>query len=346
MLLSSTALAQTPQELVTAAPQGPTALFLQAAKVNGLNGDDLKPWHLKVSYKLLDFSGQPTDQGTIEEFWAGPKLGKLVITSATSKLVYLQTEKTAYREGELDQKTSLLKLLASAFVDPMPFSDKSLAHLDLTLQTRAMGSLQLRCFSLGVHGGAPGTFNSSTYSDPAYCLENNLPIIQIGSFADDSHRFISFHTGKFQGRYVPVDITAEETNKPDLTAHLDLLEQVSNIDPAVFKPSPNAVLQHVPETTLVIPEGMLESMIETRHVLAISRPQPQYPASAQAANVHGTVTMRATIGTDGHIAALHVIKGPEVLQHAALDAVWRWRFEEPFHDAQHAQILTVITLHF
>jgi len=238
MLLSSTALAQTPQELVTAAPQGPTALLLQAAKVNGLNGDDLKPWQLKVSYKLLDFSGQPTDQGTIEEFWAGPKLGKLVITSATSKLVYLQTEKAAYREGELDQKTSLLKLLASAFVDPMPFSDKSLAHLDLTLQTRAMGSLQLRCFSLGVHGGAPGTFNSSTYSDPAYCLENNLPIIQIGSFADDSHRFISFHTGKFQGRYVPVDITAEETNKPDLTAHLDLLEQVSNIDPAVFKHSP------------------------------------------------------------------------------------------------------------
>jgi TonB family protein len=345
ILLFSRALAQTPQDNVPATPQDAKALFLQAAKVNGLYGDDLKPWHLKVSYKLLDFSGQPTDQGTIEEFWAGPKLGKLVITSTTSKLVYLHTGKAAYREGELDQKMALLNLLASAFVEPMPFSDKSLASLDLTLQTRAMGSLQLPCFSLRVRRTASRAFNP-TYGDPAYCLENNLPIIQIGSFADDSHRFILYHTGRFQGRYVPIDITAEEGDKPDLTAHVDLLEQISKVDPAYFRPGPNAVLQHIPETTLVIPEGMLDSMIEMRQVRAISRPQPEYPASAQAANVHDTVMMRATIGTDGHIAALHVIKGPEVLQQAALDAVWRWRFEEPFDDARHVQILAVITVRF
>jgi TonB family protein len=347
ILLSSRVLAQTPQDNVPATPQDVKSLFLQAAKVNGLYGDDLKPWHLKVSYKLLDSSGQPTDQGTIEEFWAGPKLGKLVITSTTSKLVYLHTEKAAYREGELDQKMALLKLLAGAFVEPMPFSDKSLAFLDLTLQTRAMGSLQLQCFSLRVRASvkASSAFNP-TYSDPAYCLENNLPIVQIGSFADDSHRFILYHTGRFQGRYVPMDITAEEGDKPDLIAHLDLLEQTSNVDAADFKPGPNAVLQHIPETTLVFPEGMLDSMIETHHMRGISRPQPEYPASAQAANVHGTVTMDATIGTDGHIAYLHIIKGPEMLQQAALDAVWRWRFEEPFNDAKHAQILTVITVRF
>ena len=321
-------------------------MFLQAAKVNGLYGDDLKPWHLKVSYKLLDFFGQPTDQGTIEELWAGPKLGKLVITSTASKLVYLRTEKAAYREGELDRKMALLKLLASAFVEPMPFSDKSVAFLDLTLQTRAMGSLQLPCFSLRVRIRASGTFNDPTYGDPTYCLENNLPIVRLGSFADDPHRFALNHVGRFEGRYVPFDVTAGEGDKPDLTAHLDLLEQISNVDPADFKPGPNAVLQRIPETTLVIPEGQLDGMIETRHVRAISCPQPEYPASAQAANVHGTITMRATIGTDGHIAALHVIKGPEVLQQAALDAVWRWRFEEPFHDAMHAQILTVITVRF
>ena len=345
-LLSSGVLAQTPQDNIPTTPQSATNLFLQAARVNGLSGGDLKPWHLKVSYKLLDLSGQPTDHGTIEEFWAGPKLGKLVITSATSQLVYLQTEKGAYREGELDQKMSLLKLLASAFLEPMPFSDKSLAYLDLTLQTRAIDSLQLRCFSLRIRSGGLKTFDNPTYVDPAYCLENNSPIIQIGSFIDDSHRFISYHTGRFQGRYVPMDITAEERDKPVLTAHLDLLEQISNVDPADFKPGPKAVLQRTPETTLVIPEGMLDSMIETHRVRPISRPQPEYPASAQAANVHGTVTMRAVIGTDGHIAALHVINGPEVLQQAALDAVWRWRFEEPFHDAQRAQILTVIAVRF
>ena len=346
IVLSPAVFAQTPQSNVPATPQDAKALFLQAAKVNGLYGDDLKPWHLKVSYKLLDASGQPTDEGTIEEFWAGPKLGKRVITSAKSKLVYLQTEKAAYREGELDQKMALLELLANAFEEPMPFSEKSLAFLDLTLQTRKMGSLQLPCFGLKARARTSGMLNDSTYGDPAYCLENNLPIVQIGSFADDPHRFILYHTGRFQGRYVPMDITAEERGKPDLTAHLDLLEQVVNVDPSDFKPGSNAVLQHLPETTLAIPEGMLDSMIQTHHLRVISRPQPEYPGATRAANVHGTVTMRATIGTDGHIAALHVINGPEVLQQAALDAVWTWRFEEPFHDAQHAQILTVITLHF
>ncbi len=319
---------------------------MQAAKVNGLYGDNLKPWHLRVSYKLLDPSGGPTDQGSIEEFWAGPKVWKLTITGSATKLVYLKTEATAYREGDLDQKTALLKLIASGFIEPMPFSEKSLAFLDLSLGNRAIGATQLPCFTLKARRMGPKTWNSPTYLDPTYCLENNSPMIRIASFADDSHWLMSNQVAQFQGRYIPSDVTAGVANKTDLRAHLDILDQVSNFDPAVFKPGANAVLQRMPETTIIIPDGMLDGMVERGHVVrAISCPQPTYPASAQAAKVHGTVSMRATIGTDGHIAALHVIDGPELLQQAALDAVWRWRFEEPFHDAQHVQVLTVIRVH-
>lgn len=346
VLLSSGVLAQAPQDNVPATSQDVTALFLKAAELNGLHGDDLKPWHMKVSYQLLDASGQPDDHGTIEDFWAGPKLWKLVVTSTTSKLVYLQTQKAFYREGELDQKMALRELLARAFVNPMSFSEKSLTFLEVTLQPRRIGSLQLRCFSLRVRAGMSRGIFSPIYDDPAYCLENNSPILQIDSFTDDSHRFILYHTGKFQGRYVPIDIMVVTGEKPELTAHLDVLEQISKIDQADFAPGPDAMLQHTPQTTRVIPGGVLDEMIETDHVRPISRPEPEYPAAAKAAKVHGTVTMRALIGTDGHIAALHVIEGPEVLRQAALDAVWKWRFEEPFDDARHAQILTVISVRF
>jgi TonB family protein len=340
ILLSTKVLAQTPQNNVPAAPEDPKALFLQAAKVYGLYSGDLKPWHLKVSYKLLDVSGQPTDQGNIEELWAGPKLRKLVIISATSKLVYLHTEKATYREGELDRKMALLMLLTSAFAQPISYPDKSFSFRDLTLQTRAMGSLQLPCFSLRVHTGS-GSFTIPTLSDPTYCLKSNLPIVQTVSFGDDSQQFTLNHTGRFQNRYVPMDIAAGEGDKLDLIAHLDLLEQITNVDPADFKPGPTAVLERTPQTTLVIPEGTSDN-----HLRAISRPQPAYPASAQAANIHGAVTMSAMIGTDGHIATLHIIKGPEMLRQAALDAVWRWKFEEPYNDGERAQILTVITVRF
>lgn len=321
-------------------------MFLEAAKSNGLFGDDLKPWHLRVSYKLVDGAGQPTDQGTIDELWAGPKLGKLVITSATSKLVYLQTQEGFYREGEVNEKLALLALLTRAFADPMRFSDKSLKYLDVTRQERMIGSLQLRCFSVRVRGGVSRGIFSPTYDDPAYCVEHNSPILQIDSFADDAHRFILYHTGRFQGRYVPMDVTAAITDKPDLTAHLEVLEQIPHVDPADFEPGPNAVLQHPAKTTLVIPGEMLDGMFATRHLRPISQPRPEYPAAAKLSDVHGTVKMRALVGTDGHIAALRVIEGPEALREAALDAAWRWRFEEPFDDARHIQILTVISMRF
>ncbi len=344
ILLCSTCFPQTERDSVTPPAQDAKALFLQASKVNGLSGDDLKPWHLKVSYKILDVSGQPVDQGTIEVFWAGPKLDKLTITSTASKLVYLRTEKAAYREGDLDRKMALLLLLSRAFESPISFSDKSFALLDISLKSRTIGSSQLPCFSLKVRKDAPRIFNGPAYNDPTYCLESNLPIVRIVSFANDPHWFMSNHVAKFQGRYVSNDITAGEKDKTELVAHLDTLEEIPNLDHADFAPGPNAVRQKAPEETLIIPEG-LDKMVNP-FTRAISTPRPQYPASIPAANIHGTVTLHATIGTDGHIAALDVIEGPEALQQAALDTVWKWRFEEPFFHGRHAQVLTVIDVRF
>jgi hypothetical protein len=52
-------------------PSDPRKLLLLAAKSNGLAGDDIKPWHLKATFQLADSTGKTTDQGTLEESWAG-----------------------------------------------------------------------------------------------------------------------------------------------------------------------------------------------------------------------------------------------------------------------------------
>jgi TonB family protein len=266
-------------------------------------------------------------------------MGKLVITTTTSSLSYVQTKKGTYREGDLDRKLALLLFLEKSFVRPVPVSEKSYNTLDVALRMRPMGTTQLPCFTLRDHSEIPANFN-----DPAYCLEDNRPILRIGSFPDDPHQFVRNSVGKFQDRYVPVDIMADQGEKPDLAAHVDLLKQIATVDPADFKPGPKAILEVPSRITMVLPEGMMDKMIETNHLHPISRPQPEYPAVAKAAQVHGTVKMKATIGTDGRVDSLYVIKGPPMLRPAAVDAVWQWRFEPPFAIQGPAQILAIITV--
>lgn len=97
---------------------------------------------------------------------------------------------------------------------------------------------------------------------------------------------------------------------------------------------------------MVMPEGVIEQMANYGRLHFISHPQPEYPAIAKAAHVYGDVELGAVIGTDGRIEQLYVIKGPSMLQQAALDAVWHWRFDPPFTDKGPATLFGVITVHF
>ena len=60
----------------------------------------------------------------------------------------------------------------------------------------------------------------------------------------------------------------------------------------------------------------LSSMIETL---------PTYLPLARAARVQGVVIMMADFGTDGAIAKLSVLSGPEMLQSGAVDFVKGWK---------------------
>ena len=40
--------------------------------VTSLDSPTVKPWHLKLNVQLFDEKGQPSEQGAIEEWWAGP----------------------------------------------------------------------------------------------------------------------------------------------------------------------------------------------------------------------------------------------------------------------------------
>jgi TonB family protein len=71
--------------------------------------------------------------------------------------------------------------------------------------------------------------------------------------------------------------------------------------------------------TIVVSAGVAAAMLKTKIA-------PIYPAEAFKHNVSGPVVLHATIGSDGHVAALQIISGPAQLHQAALDAVRQWKY--------------------
>jgi protein TonB len=59
----------------------------------------------------------------------------------------------------------------------------------------------------------------------------------------------------------------------------------------------------------------------------VSRKDPEYPKLARETGAKGIVELVATIGTDGRVKAVKVVKGPPMLQKAASDAVMQWRYK-------------------
>ncbi len=76
----------------------------------------------------------------------------------------------------------------------------------------------------------------------------------------------------------------------------------------------------------VAPAKMVSISAGVAGGLLIQRTAPLYPQIAKLARVSGTVVLKATITTTGTLADIQVVSGPDMLQHAALDAVKNWRY--------------------
>ena len=78
----------------------------------------------------------------------------------------------------------------------------------------------------------------------------------------------------------------------------------------------------------------------------ISRKEPEYPLLARQMGAKGTVELIATIGSDGAVKAVKVVKGHPLLIKAAQDAVMQWRYRPTLLNGVPVQNDTRITLNF
>jgi TonB family protein len=324
---TTAALAATPAKDAAAMPSDPKELMLLAAKSNGLTGDDVKPWHVKATYQLLDDKGGITDQGTYEEFWVSPTKYKRTFTGKAFTRTEYGTKDGILASGDQGSLISQAFKIRSGFFAPLP-SSESIEKNTYILAQREAGGVKFACLNLKDALGNPFGFS--------WCLSPDKPILRVGS-SSPTEQVVHNRILRFQGRFIAGDLAFVQQGKPTLTAHIDSIEGLNTIDEAIFLPPADAARAKPMRITIsgAVANGSL-----------IRRAIPDYPFVAKERRIQGTVVLQATIGKDGRIENLRVISGPEQLQQAALDAVKQWIYRPYLLDGEPVEVETRINVVF
>jgi protein TonB len=86
--------------------------------------------------------------------------------------------------------------------------------------------------------------------------------------------------------------------------------------------------------------GTIKAPAQTKRV------NPPYPPEAQAAGVQGVVIMEATIGVDGKVTDVRVLRSIALLDQAALDAVRQWEYAPTVVNGVTVPVVMTVTVNF
>ncbi len=111
---------------------------------------------------------------------------------------------------------------------------------------------------------------------------------------------------------VPDDVTIEDT---ELDLGLDDLA-----------PPPPLEEEVVEEVELEEEEEIVELWRVEKKPVVIKQVEPQYPATAQKANITGKVFVTALVGKDGKVEQIGKVTGPKVFHEVAKAAALQWEF--------------------
>jgi periplasmic protein TonB len=95
-----------------------------------------------------------------------------------------------------------------------------------------------------------------------------------------------------------------------------------------------------------VPQGPIRVGGQIKAPLLVNRVNPAYPAVAQSAQVEGSVILEATVGKDGRVQTVRVVRGHALLEQAAITAVKQWRYEPLALNGEPVPFILTVTLNF
>jgi protein TonB len=78
----------------------------------------------------------------------------------------------------------------------------------------------------------------------------------------------------------------------------------------------------------------------------INRVEPKYPDIALAARTSALLIVEATVGTDGRVSEVKVLRGHPLFDEAAIEAVKQWRYQPLLLNGITVPFIATVTLQF
>lgn len=313
--------------------------MLLAAKTNGLTGEDVKPWHVKITFDLPGSRSQTADHGTIEEWWSSDAHYKIAIASTHFEQIEYGSASGILRAGVRNSAPTILASIRRDVLDPIPLKPEQMQYLTIDLRTQTLSEAKLSCLSVTKRMNAEGADAIKPYT---YCLDAEQPVLRFRFYPGSGDRQVFSHIVQFRGRFVAKQVEHAfgglngQTPGTYWTAQIDVLEALKAADEKDLDP---------PVGTLRAIKAVTVSEKDSK-ALIVDRPKPVYPPIAKAMEASGSVVLAVTVGTDGRIWNLHVVSGPPVLQQAAVDAAKKYTFKPYIVDGDAAEMETTITIPF
>jgi TonB family protein len=312
-------------------PHEPGALVVLGARMNGITGEGIKPWHLKANYTVSDAKGAVEVQGIFEEFWAAKNKARITYTVGSEAMTVYVTEQGNFRSGTLKTPNGLAFEAEREFTDPMP----AIAYLErqhYEKREQKVGNTKLICIDEKAAEG----FQRVGLAPIIHCFSSELPILRIELSNFGNREAVRNGIVLFQQKYVPKDVRITEQDKTEVTAHLDSLVTLPNSEEALFTPPTDAQL--LPKK-IKVSSGVVQGLL-------LKNNPPHYPENAKTLRISGTVSIQIRIGTDGSVQDPVVVSGPTQLQQAALEAVKEWVYLPCQLNGEAVEVDTMVNIAF
>ena len=330
-------------------------LLAAALNKNGLGGNELKPWHMKIDYSLLSSYG-PIDQrggtggsrgpartairvgggtagmahGTVEEWHAARYQWGRTYASATdtwngSEWRASHVERYQARPKHLDFASELLNLrVVQPIINPLYQVSLLPANAQLTITRLTAGNDKFNCVAIA-NPEAFGTEASAEWIMPTLCFDSDLRL-RLVSAKDTAVQFEDFQP--FQGREVAR--TARVIWRGTLDSEMKITE-LEDFDPAAnpapLKPSADAALQPY---TIEAGDPPLEPIHEEGTTI---------PLLPDGTPYRGPIAVFAIIRKDGSVKVGPSHAGPlQALTDAASMAVSKWKYKPYLIDGEPVEV--------
>jgi TonB family protein len=133
---------------------------------------------------------------------------------------------------------------------------------------------------------------------------------------------------------IPESIRGSAPIAPPVVVTVNPSQMMPVSSPSIPAPSSQTFTEPVPVSE------------ETELSLFLRGVNPDYPVEAVAQKLHGPVVLQATIGRDGSVEDLKIVRGYFVLGRAAIAAVKQWQFRPYTLNGRAARTQTVLTVNF